>query len=123
MVFAARRLAGSAGAAHLLSWPGVRFYKASHEMARPQGEPHHGRYLLGLWQKKPDDYDTLSPLEALRRAARQVEKGERLLIALDQFEEFFVLRTHSASADSGGGKSVSETFLGPFLRVPLTPVD
>ena len=49
------------------------------------------REMLRFWAQKPPDYDTLTPLEAIRRAARQL-KPDRLLIAFDQFEEFFILR-------------------------------
>lgn len=51
--------------------------------------------LLVLWKKKPADYAELSPLEALRRAAKQLDGHERLLIVFDQFEEFFLLRAQA----------------------------
>lgn len=59
--------------------------------------------LLPLWKEKPDDYDALSPLDALRRAARQLENNERLLVAFDQFEEFFLVR---AAVPAGGTAAV-----------------
>ena len=55
--------------------------------------------LLPLWKKQPEDYEALSPLDAVRRAADRLGKGERLLVAFDQFEEFFLLR---ATGPAGG---------------------
>ena len=48
--------------------------------------------LLRYWKQKPDDYDDLTPLAALRRAAQQLGTTKRLLVAFDQFEEFFLVR-------------------------------
>ena len=71
------------------------------------------RELLRFWVHKPDDYDTLTPLEAIRRAARQL-KNDHLLVAFDQFEEFFILRV---TADTNGAASfpaVPEAELAPL---------
>ena len=86
--------------------------------------------LLPLWQKRPANYAALAPLEALRRASHQLDRNERLLIALDQFEEFFLLRATvpEAPARSGAGTplppaaTVAEGELTPlrdFLRAFL----
>ena len=72
--------------------------------------------LLPLWKKKPADYDRLSPLEALQRAARQLEGDDRLLVAFDQFEEFFLLRSGPPAGGSDGGSSQ------PTLSVPEAAV-
>ena len=48
--------------------------------------------LLDFWKNAPDDSASLTPLQALRRAAARLPAGERLLVAFDQFEEFFILR-------------------------------
>jgi hypothetical protein len=69
--------------------------------------------LLPLWKKPPDDYATLSPLEALGRAADRLGKGERLLVAFDQFEEFFLLRASPPPAD--GGKAASPAPAAPII--------
>ncbi len=58
--------------------------------------------LVQFWKKKPDDYDSLPPLEALRRAAARLPAGERLLVAFDQFEEFFILRATATEGTAGG---------------------
>lgn len=63
--------------------------------------------LLPLWKKQPEDYDTLSPLDALRRAARQLGTTERLLVAFDQFEEFFLLRAAVPAGSTAVAGSVS----------------
>jgi Leucine-rich repeat (LRR) protein len=52
---------------------------------------------LPLWKHEPSDYDKLSPLDALRRGARQLADKERLLVAFDQFEEFFLVRAQAMS--------------------------
>ncbi len=54
--------------------------------------------LLILWKKKPDDYDDRTLFQALQRAARQLDAGDRLLVVFDQFEEFFLPRTHLSRA-------------------------
>ncbi|MHC4143344.1 MAG: leucine-rich repeat domain-containing protein [Planctomycetota bacterium] len=59
--------------------------------------------LLALWKKTPADYQDLCPLEALRRAARQLAGTDRLLIAFDQFEEFFLLRADAAGMEGKDG--------------------
>ncbi|HWB04112.1 MAG TPA: hypothetical protein VG796_13880 [Verrucomicrobiales bacterium] len=85
--------------------------------------------LLALWKKPPPDYASLSPLEALRRAAQQLPAGERLLVAFDQFEEYFLLRAarpvtapdESPSVSSTSSiPSVALTSLHDFLRAFLT---
>ena len=48
--------------------------------------------LLVLWKEKPSDFEDLFPLDALRRAACQLNRNERLLVVFDQFEDFFLLR-------------------------------
>ena len=75
--------------------------------------------LLPLWKKEPADYGKISPLEALQRAARQLAGQDRLLVAFDQFEEFFLLRAKLAAADEpDGGKkatpAVPEAELAPL---------
>jgi Leucine-rich repeat (LRR) protein len=67
--------------------------------------------LRELWKRKPRDYDGVSPLEALRRAAGQLPSDERLIVAFDQFEEFFLVRTEShppANARPGAGASEAD---------------
>jgi len=69
--------------------------------------------LLGeLWKRKPAGYDELSPLETLHKAAGQLSGGERLLVAFDQFEEFFLLRAESRA------DTVPTTSEGPTAVVP-----
>ena len=48
--------------------------------------------LLSLWKKPPTGYQSLSPNDALVRAARQMDPNGKMLVVLDQFEEFFILR-------------------------------
>ena len=48
--------------------------------------------LSSLWKGEPADYDALTPVEALRRASKLLSGDRRLLVAFDQFEEFFLLR-------------------------------
>lgn len=86
--------------------------------------------LLRFWKRKPDDYDSLSTLQALQRAARQLDTADRLLVVFDQFEEFFLLRMNAlarqanvreSDATSGGDPQSIESlkdFLQSFLAEP-----
>jgi hypothetical protein len=72
--------------------------------------------LLTLWRKEPADYHELSPIDALRRAARQLDDNKLLIVAFDQFEEFFLLRASGAEK----GKIESETVAEPSAVVAVT---
>ena len=85
--------------------------------------------LLVLWKKIPSGYQDLSPLEALSRAARQLSNNDRLLIAFDQFEEFFLLRTSigktteiddQTAAPASNGLEAQITQLHDFLHAFMT---
>jgi hypothetical protein len=71
------------------------------------------RELLRFWVHKPDGYDALTPLESLRRAARQL-KNYRLLVAFDQFEEFFILRVTAGTSGRASLSAVPEAELAPL---------
>jgi hypothetical protein len=73
------------------------------------------RELLCLWDRKPADYEALSPLESLRRAARRLGKNERLLVAFDQFEEFFLLRAVAEKTTEGASTpAVADAEVAPL---------
>lgn len=78
--------------------------------------------LLQLWRKKPDDYDALSSIEVLRRATDGLGKGNRLLVAFDQFEEFFLIHANenkssdAAPFGSAPGIAPLRDFLQGFLK-------
>lgn len=88
--------------------------------------------LLQLWKKPPSDYDTLSPLGALHRASRQLSGEERLMIAFDQFEEFFLLRANPDSTSQRSSEPKAHLadkdllplreFFAAFLSNPISRV-
>jgi hypothetical protein len=81
--------------------------------------------LRGLWKKAPADFDTLSPIETVRRAARQLDGEDRLLVVFDQLEEFFILRASLLGTERTLGSeavpSVADEFAGlrDFLQAFL----
>ncbi|MEZ6139473.1 MAG: leucine-rich repeat domain-containing protein [Zavarzinella sp.] len=76
--------------------------------------------LLVLWKKKPDDYADLTPMAALRRAERQLAADCRLLIAFDQFEEYFLLRGSAARGENQPLNSTETTII--IDESTLTPI-
>lgn len=73
--------------------------------------------LLPLWKEKPEDYDILSPLETLKRADRQLADQKRLLIAFDQFEEYFLVRAAASESPEAAHEPVRD-FLHAYLATP-----
>jgi len=75
--------------------------------------------LLTQWKKKPVGYESLSPLEALQRAARQLDAEDRLLVAFDQFEEFFLLRANLAAEWAKSYGTATSTAVAKAEIAPL----
>ena len=75
--------------------------------------------LLTLWKKPPVDYETITPLEALRRAERQLNGGDRLLVVFDQFEEFFLLRASLSGDEEKSNESQKSVMIDEESTHPL----